>query len=74
MKVYTTGQAAKLCSVAPRTVVVWCESEGLRFYRMPGSEHRRIPRPWLVTFLEDNGMPTLEEMAADEHEEDAVDG
>jgi excisionase family DNA binding protein len=63
--VFTTGQVAKLCKVAPRTVTKWFDSGRLRGYRIPGSQDRRIPRESLVRFLKEHGMPLgeLEEMA-----------
>jgi excisionase family DNA binding protein len=56
-KVFTTGQVAKICQVAPRTVSKWFDSGRLRGYRIPGSQDRRIPRDSLIRFLKDNGMP-----------------
>src|SRR5947207_1217774 len=43
-KVFTTGQVAKICKVAPRTVSKWFDSGRLRGYRIPGSQDRRIPQ------------------------------
>jgi excisionase family DNA binding protein len=57
-KVFTTGQVAKICQVAPRTVSKWFDSGRLRGYRIPGSQDRRIPREALIRFLKENGMPT----------------
>jgi excisionase family DNA binding protein len=56
-KVFTTGQVAKICQVAPRTVSKWFDSGKLRGYRIPGSQDRRIPREHLIKFLKENGMP-----------------
>jgi excisionase family DNA binding protein len=56
-KVFTTGQVAKICQVAPRTVSKWFDSGRLRGYRIPGSQDRRIPREALIRFLKENGMP-----------------
>jgi excisionase family DNA binding protein len=56
-KVFTTGQVAKICQVAPRTVSKWFDSGKLRGYRIPGSQDRRIPRDQLIRFLRENGMP-----------------
>ncbi len=55
--IFTTGQVAKICQVAPRTVTKWFDSGQLKGYRIPGSQDRRIPHKSLVTFLTDNGMP-----------------
>lgn len=56
-KVYTTGQVAKICQVAPRTVSKWFDTGKLRGYRIPGSQDRRIPREALIRFLKENKMP-----------------
>jgi two-component system, OmpR family, response regulator RpaA len=56
-KVFTTGQVAKICKVAPRTVSKWFDSGKLRGYRIPGSQDRRIPREQLIKFLKEYGMP-----------------
>ncbi|MGF1580130.1 MAG: response regulator [Gemmataceae bacterium] len=56
-KVFTTGQVAKICKVAPRTVSKWFDSGRLRGYRIPGSQDRRIPREALIKFLKEYGMP-----------------
>ena len=56
-KVFTTGQVAKICKVAPRTVSKWFDSGRLKGYRIPGSQDRRIPREQLIKFLKEHGMP-----------------
>jgi two-component system response regulator RpaA len=60
-RVFTTGQAARVCAVAPRTVSLWFDRGLLGGYRVPGGcgrgTHRRIPREALVKFLRDHGMP-----------------
>ena len=55
--VFTTGQVAKICKVAPRTVSKWFDTGKLRGYRIPGSQDRRIPREHLIKFLKEHGMP-----------------
>jgi excisionase family DNA binding protein len=57
MKVFTTGQVAKICKVAPRTVSKWFDSGRLKGYRIPGSQDRRIPREYLIKFFKEHGMP-----------------
>lgn len=56
-EVFTTGQIAVLCGVAPRTVAKWFDSGRLKGYRIPGSQDRRVPRESLVAFLTAYGMP-----------------
>lgn len=55
--VLTTGDVAKACHVAPRTVSKWFDSGDLRGYRIPGSRDRRIPREQLLAFMRANGIP-----------------
>lgn len=56
-QILTTGQVAKLCNVAPRTVSKWFDTGQLRGYRIPGSKDRRIPLDHLVRFMKAHGMP-----------------
>lgn len=56
-EVLTTGEVAKICHVAPRTVSKWFDSGKLRGYRIPGSRDRRIPLAQLVQFMRAHGMP-----------------
>jgi excisionase family DNA binding protein len=55
--VYTTGEVARICHVAPRTVSKWVDSGQLRGYRIPGSRDRRIPAEHLWAFLRAHGIP-----------------
>ncbi len=55
--VLTTGQVAKICNVAPRTVSKWFDGGQLSGYRIPGSRDRRIPLSQLVSFMRIHGMP-----------------
>lgn len=57
MKVYTTGQVAKICTVSPRTVAKWFDTGRLKGYRIPGSRDRRIPHNILINFLEEYAIP-----------------
>lgn len=56
--VLTTGDVAKICNVAPRTVSKWFDSGQLKGYRIPGSKDRRIPLSELVRFMKVHNMPT----------------
>lgn len=64
-EVFTTGEVAKICKVAPRTVSKWFDSGQLSGYRIPGSQDRRIPRENLIQFMKKFGLPLgdLEEKA-----------
>ena len=55
--VLTTGEVAKICSVAPRTVSKWFDTGALTGYRIPGSKDRRIPLNQLIKFMKHHGMP-----------------
>lgn len=65
MKVFTTGEVARICKVAPRTICKWFDSGRLKGYRIPGSQDRRIPREYLLKFLAEHGMP-CEDVPPDE--------
>ncbi|MHC4520868.1 MAG: helix-turn-helix domain-containing protein [Planctomycetota bacterium] len=56
--VLTTGDVAKICNVAPRTVSKWFDSGQLKGYRIPGSKDRRIPLNELLRFMKAHNMPT----------------
>ena len=49
--ILTTGDVARICSVAPRTVSKWFDTGQLKGYRIPGSKDRRIPVAALPSFV-----------------------
>jgi len=55
--VLTTGDVARICNVAARTVSKWFDSGQLKGYRIPGSKDRRIPLNELLRFMKENNMP-----------------
>ena len=55
--ILTTGEVAKICNGAPRTVSKWFDSGQLRGYRIPGSKDRRIPLNSLVRFMKAHHIP-----------------
>ena len=55
--ILTTGEVAKICKVAPRTVSKWFDSGELGGYRIPGSKDRRIPQNELLAFMDKHGIP-----------------
>jgi len=55
--VFTTGEVAKICRVAPRTASKWCDAGRIGAFRIPGSKDRRIPREALLHFMESSGFP-----------------
>ncbi|MHC4075108.1 MAG: helix-turn-helix domain-containing protein [Planctomycetota bacterium] len=56
--VLTTGEVARICNVASRTVSKWFDNGHLKGYRIPGSGDRRIPTTELIRFMQANNMPT----------------
>lgn len=54
--IFSVGEVAKLCRVAPRTIEKWCGSGRLSSYHLPGTNTRRIPRKHLVAFLDEHAM------------------
>jgi excisionase family DNA binding protein len=59
-EVLTTGEVAKICRVAARTVSKWVDSGALAGYRIPGSKDRRIPLSQLIRFMKQHGIPLNE--------------
>src|SRR3954470_11932276 len=55
--VLTTGEVAKICNVAPRTVSKWFDTGALHGYRIPGSKDRRIPLNQLLRFMRHQRRP-----------------
>jgi two-component system, OmpR family, response regulator RpaA len=60
--VFTTGEVAKICNVASRTVTKWFDSGLIKGYRIPGSRDRRIPITELRKFMKEYGMPMSESL------------
>ncbi|MDG2292580.1 MAG: helix-turn-helix domain-containing protein [Phycisphaerales bacterium] len=57
-QVFTTGEAAELCSVSQQTIIRCFDQGRLEGFRVPGSKFRRIPRESLIRFMQANGMST----------------
>ena len=62
MRVFTTTQVATICQVAPKTVHKWFDKCGLKGYRVPESNARRIPADALVEFLRLHNNPIPQEL------------
>jgi DNA-binding transcriptional MerR regulator len=58
--VLTTGDVARICNVASRTVNKWFDTGLLKGYRLPISKDRRIELPELVRFMKEYGIPYKE--------------
>ncbi len=56
--IFTTGQVAQICKVAPRTVTKWFDTGQLKGYRIPGGRDRRIPAADLLRFMKTHNIPT----------------
>lgn len=54
---FTTGEAADICSVSQQTIIRCFDSGRLTGFRIPGSKFRRIPRESLVKFMKENSIP-----------------
>ena len=63
-RVFTTGEAAKVCGVSQQTIIRSFDAGRLTGFKVPGSKFRRIPRDELVRFMRANGMP-LEALGED---------
>ena len=59
-QVFTTREAAELCTVSRQTIIRCFDRGELRGFRVPGSRFRRIPRPNLIRFMKARGIPTTE--------------
>lgn len=57
-RVFTTGEAARLCKVSQQTIIRCFDSGRLNGFRVPGSRFRRIPREELLRFMRENDIPT----------------
>lgn len=55
--VLTTGDVARICNVAARTVSKWFDCGQLKGYRIPGSKDRRIPVSELIRFMKEHNIP-----------------
>lgn len=53
----TTGEVARICNVAARTVSNWIDAGRLQGYRIPGSRDRRVHVSALEAFIAANGIP-----------------
>lgn len=59
----STGQFAKLCGVAPRTVTKWIDKGVVKgSYTLPESSDRRIPLTNAVQFMRDRCLPIPSEL------------
>ncbi len=56
-KFFWTGAIAKICSVAPGTVVKWVDKGFLKGHRISGKGNRYISRENLIAFLKHYDMP-----------------
>lgn len=57
-RILSTGDVAKACKVAPRTVSMWCDTGELAYYRLPGrGRDRRIYEDDLIAFCARHGLP-----------------
>lgn len=57
-EVFTTGQIAKICGVAPRTASMWIDKGLLKGWRIPGGQDRRVARADFLEFCARHSIPT----------------
>lgn len=69
-KVLTSGEVARICNVATRTVHKWFDSGLLGGYRIPSSRDRRIPIKELLRFMKEYDLPMPEEWEDMEEEKE----
>lgn len=64
--VFTTGQIATICGIAPQTVARKIDAGALKAFRLPGGVDRRVQRVDLVQWMQEAGIPIsrLEEFEA----------
>lgn len=70
-EVFTTGQAARVLRVCPRTVLNLMNRGDLKGWRIPGSQHRRVPRESLAALVERLGMDPARLEMFDTHKEES---
>lgn len=58
-ELFTTGEAADLCSLSQQTIIRCFDSGRLRGFRIPGSKFRKIPRDSLLKFMRENNIPMM---------------
>ena len=61
-EIYTTGEVAKICKVAPRTVSKWFDAGKLKGYKLPGAGDRRVQKDNLINFLTEYKFPIPTEL------------
>lgn len=62
--ILTTGEAARIVGVAPRTMVKWCDTGGLPSWKLPCSPDRRLYAHDLREYLARFGSPIPAELDA----------
>lgn len=56
-QLFTSGDVALICRVAPRTATKWFDHGLLGGYKIPLCNDRRVPRSDLVKFMTEKGIP-----------------
>lgn len=55
--ILTTGEVAKICNVASRTVSRWFDEGLLKGWRLPLSGDRRVKLSELIQFMKEHDIP-----------------
>lgn len=56
-KMFTTGEAAEVCTISQQTIIRCFDSGRLKGFKVPGSKFRRIPRESLISFMKAHDIP-----------------
>jgi excisionase family DNA binding protein len=56
-RIFTTGEAAKVCNVSQQTIIRCFDNGRITGFKVPGSKFRRIPREELIRFMRENAIP-----------------
>lgn len=56
-ELYTTGEVARICKMAIRTVQLYCEKGVFEVRKSPVTGHRRISRDSFILFMKEHKIP-----------------
>lgn len=57
-RVFSTGQAAKICMLSQQTIIRSFDEGEIEGFRVPGSKFRKIPRANLLAYMRKYHIPT----------------
>jgi len=68
----TTGEVARICGVSPYTVKTWIVEGELKGFKVPRSNHDRIPPKNLIEFIRENEIRVVGEKSDDDELRDML--